>query len=330
LIVAAVAGGLVSSVKVADLMTTTDLGATSVKLGKTLFDDVTIPSDSGILVTPQNAAVTAVSSSPPGDISPGEEATSGLPSVNTTLIAGNFSYKFELREAEANSFQAGDAFRIEVTENAAVVGVLYFKQDTVDDAVIEGISVEVDLGADPGVVSTTIGKRGFQTLTATQDTWVDQKKSGSNHGTDTTMDVRSKTNQGGRALVEYDVSSIPTGSAVDSALLRLCATVVPNQTRTYDAFRVTAAWAEASVTWDSQPTVAAAATASTTTPASSGCMTWMVTVDVQAWADGAPNNGLQVTDDTENDGNYNSSFRTRESTAVPADQPRIDVVYYAP
>ena len=166
-------------------------------------------------------------------------------------------------------------------------------------------------------------------VSATADSYVDQKKAGNSHGTAVTMIVKAKSNQNMRSFVQFDISSIPAGSTVSSATLALCATSVPG-TRTYDVHSVSATWGETTITWTNQPGVAASPTASNATPASPGCMTWTVTVDVQAWVDGTTNNGWRISDSAENTGNAQTDFRSREDTAVPADNPKLDVQYTAP
>ena len=168
-------------------------------------------------------------------------------------------------------------------------------------------------------------------FTSTIDTYVDKGSASSNFAAATSMDVRSKKNNDRRSLVQFNVSSIPGSATITSATLTLCATSVASSTRTYDAYRVTSTWVETSVTWNTQPTVAASATDSTTTPGSPGCMTWTVTADVQTWVDGsATNYGLRVNDSAENSGpSLVSIFRTSEDTAVPADIPTLDVTYTA-
>jgi hypothetical protein len=85
------------------------------------------------------------------------EVTSALPLINSALVSTNYSYKFVVKETQADSFQVGDNLKIEVRKNAALIAILYMKQDVVDDATIEGITVEVDLGpSSSGTMSTTI------------------------------------------------------------------------------------------------------------------------------------------------------------------------------
>ena len=88
-----------------------------------LAEDADVGSMIGRLGRPS----TGCSASAAGEISPGVEAATSLPSVNTALVAGDFSYKFEVKEGQANSFQAADVFKIEVSEDSGVVGVLFLK-----------------------------------------------------------------------------------------------------------------------------------------------------------------------------------------------------------
>ena len=139
------------------------------------------------------------------------------------------------------------------------------------------------------------------------------------------------TQQNRRSFVQFDVSSIPAGSNVNSATLTLCATAVPAATRTYDAYRVTAAWVEGSITWNNQPAVDGVATATNTTPGTPGCMTWNVANDVQLWVDGTANDGWRIHDVSESAATqYQTQFRTKEDGAVPAEQPKLDVNYTEP
>lgn len=168
-------------------------------------------------------------------------------------------------------------------------------------------------------------------LTSVADSYGKQNLASANLGTAPAMEVDSRTNKLRRSFVSFNVSSIPAGSTVDSATLRLCATTVPSTTRTYNVHQVTASWVETTITWTNQPAVAASATASATTPASAGCMTWSVAADVQAWVSGTANNGWRVSDSAEGTGSSKVTiFRTREDTAVPADQPKLDVIYTPP
>jgi hypothetical protein len=160
------------------------------------------------------------------------------------------------------------------------------------------------------------------------DTSADESKPTNNYGTNTTILVRSwQSAKDARSFVEFDVSSIPSGSTVNTATLTLCATRVPGSTRTIDLHRITASWVETTLTWNNQPSVAASVTDSTTTPGSPACMTWDVAADVQLWIDGTANEGWRAKDSVEGQGTrYITEFAAREN-GTPADRPILDVNY---
>ena len=171
-------------------------------------------------------------------------------------------------------------------------------------------------------------------LVSSADSYVRQDAAGTNYWNAVLMDVGSMkdggTSKNRRSFVKFDVSSIPAGSTVGSATLTLCATAVPGSTRTYEVHAVSADWVETTITWTNQPSVAASATDTATTPASVGCMTWDVADDVQAWVDGTSNYGWRVVDDSESaPQDYLSQFRTRENSVV-AERPTLDVTYSPP
>ncbi|MCH7585702.1 MAG: DNRLRE domain-containing protein, partial [Acidobacteria bacterium] len=165
------------------------------------------------------------------------------------------------------------------------------------------------------------------TFGAVADTYAKQDKSDENYGTLIKMEIKSQSTKENRSFVRFDISSIPAGATIDSATLTLCATAVPGTTRTYDVHQVTSGWVETTLTWNLQPTVVATATDSATTPGAPGCMTWTVTADVQAWADGTTNNGWRVDDSVIGAASETGKFRTREDGAVPAEQPQLEVTY---
>ena len=163
----------------------------------------------------------------------------------------------------------------------------------------------------------------------TADAYVDQKKSGNNYGAATEIIIKSKDNQSMRGFVKFDVSSIGSGSTVNSATLTLCASAVPAASRTINVHMATDTWVEGAITWANQPGVAASPTSSAATPASPGCMSWTVATDVQAWVDGTTNNGWRISDSVETD-NAITSFRSSDDSSVPSEQPDLQVNYTPP
>jgi hypothetical protein len=159
---------------------------------------------------------------------------------------------------------------------------------------------------------------GAQTLTAAQDSYVDQDAPTATNGSNINLFIMSKTTLLGlggddnrRTYVQFTLPSLPEACVVTQATLRLFAKSAASG-RAIQAFRANAAWVEGTVTWNNQPggTGTAATSASGT-----GWRTWTVTAHVQQMYTG-PNNGFMMRDATENDGtsghsqNYHSSEDT--------------------
>ena len=214
------------------------------------------------------------------------------------------------------------------------VGLLVISTYT-DTTVTAGVTyyyvVRASDGTNESANSNEASATPFMTATFTSiaDAEVRENSANNNFGSNTTMRVRSRNNRVRRDFFEFDISSITAGSTIISATSTLCATSVPGSTRTYDIHQITASWVESTITWNNQPAVAGGATDSATTPASPGCMTWDIATDVQAWVDGAANNGWRVSDDAEDSGNLTTVFRAREN-GLAAERPTLDVAYSPP
>jgi large repetitive protein len=179
------------------------------------------------------------------------------------------------------------------------------------------------------------GQVPLQTCTLTTssaDAWVDGTllADGSNHGTETAMQVRSSALGDRRAFVRFDVSScsIPAGGDVKSATLQLHLQTAPGASRSHDVHRVTAPWTETGVTWSNQPAVVAAATASVPTGTTSGvALGWNVRPDVQAVIAGTANNGWRVDDGAEGALTAQAgAYGTREN-ATASRRPQLVITY---
>lgn len=167
------------------------------------------------------------------------------------------------------------------------------------------------------------------TLQASGDTYIYEKSSNRdrNYGTASTMYVGSKAPENMRSLVKFDVSSIPPDSAIISATLQLNAKSVPASTRNYLINRVLASWGELSVTWNNKPAAASSPTSSANTPSSPGWMEWDIASDIQAFVNGNPNYGWQISDANENSPTkYKTEFHTLESTSATL-RPMLVIQY---
>ena len=157
---------------------------------------------------------------------------------------------------------------------------------------------------------------GTRTVVASADAWVSGESKTSNFGTDLNIWSRAGA-ETSRTLVKFALPSTGT-CTVSSATLRLYAgsvTSTDGAVRTLQAFQVGAAWAETTVTWNTQP--ATTGTAATTTSAA-GWRSWDVGTQVQAMYSGA-NNGFLVRDSSETGGaqRWFSRFDSRENTNKP-------------
>lgn len=155
-----------------------------------------------------------------------------------------------------------------------------------------------------------------QTLTANADTWLDQNSPSTAFGADSILKVRSLANNNNmRLLVRFALPVIPAGCTVASAGLRLFA-AASTTGRTLRASRVTAAWAEGTTTWSTQPSTAVSAGA--TTPSGTGWREWSVTTAVNDMYASGTAHGFMVRDDTEsNASTAEQQFHSREKGGSP-------------
>jgi hypothetical protein len=136
-----------------------------------------------------------------------------------------------------------------------------------------------------------------------------------------------------RGLVQFDLSAIPQFSTVTSAVLSLYEANTITGSRTHGVYRVNQAWLESAVTWNTQPTVQAVATATASVGTSQGFRTFTVTGDVQGWAN-APtsNHGWMVKDAAETTGNDEIAYIAKEEDNIPdlPHRPLLTVTYTPP
>ena len=128
------------------------------------------------------------------------------------------------------------------------------------------------------IQSATVDCGPQQTLTAKADAWIDQGSPSSNKGSDSILKVMSKSGGNLRALVRFNLPTMPQGCSVESATLRIYAKSVPGG-RTLQVLQLGGTWTEGAVTWANQPATTggaghhdarAPATASGTSPAGAG------------------------------------------------------------
>ena len=83
-----------------------------------------------------------------------------------------------------------------------------------------------------------------------------------------------------RALIHFDLSSIPSGATIVSAKLKLYTKAHSGHNRTHNIHRTKASWTENTVTWNNQPDIVSTPTDSTSIGTAVGWKEWDVTTDV--------------------------------------------------
>jgi hypothetical protein len=201
------------------------------------------------------------------------------------------------------------------------------------------------LGLLPAIVASLVIPRVVTaetvTLAPTQDAWIDQVNQNTSHGADTELNVKARSPQKRRALVQFDLSSIPACANISSATLTLHADSNSLATTLqHDVDRVTEAWTEGQVTWLSRDGTNPWSTQGGTmvytstqwTGASVGLVSWDVTSDVASFVNGAAaNNGwcVKAKSEVNLDTNVNNTvvqYASRE-TETEANRPELEVTY---
>ncbi len=125
-----------------------------------------------------------------------------------------------------------------------------------------------------------------------------------------------------RSLIQFDVSAIPSGTSIDSAVLRAYlveAWDYLNKTRTITAYRIGSSWSESSVNWNTRPSCAEAYGSDSVTHGSWGWYSFDVTNLVSGWVNGSLSNYGVMLRGPEVSGSDSSwrSFSTREGPYTP-------------
>ncbi|MFZ1752489.1 MAG: SdrD B-like domain-containing protein [Caldilineaceae bacterium] len=108
----------------------------------------------------------------------------------------------------------------------------------------------------PGQMSLAAPDAGTTCITlqpnasAGKDAFINQDKDNENKGSDSSLIVKTESGKLQRALLQFDLSSIPSTALVSSATLSLYVYDVKDGDATIHAHQVTRSWSESSVTWD--------------------------------------------------------------------------------
>nr|HID15030.1 DNRLRE domain-containing protein [Anaerolineae bacterium] len=96
-----------------------------------------------------------------------------------------------------------------------------------------------------------------------------------------------------RSLIQFDVSAIPSGTSINSAVLRVYLVSsydYPDKTRTITTYRIGSVWSESSATWNTHPSFAEAYGSASVTHGAWGWYSFDVTDLVRGWVNGTLSN----------------------------------------
>src|SRR5436309_101915 len=176
------------------------------------------------------------------------------------------------------------------------------------------------------------GTTGADSVGGDNDVYQDQATVVQNSGTGAAVNVDSSPSKNRRTFVRFDLTGSPISGTVTNAKLRLLMGTSPNNSRTHNAHRVTASWAENTITWNTQPAVAASPTDSQSTGTTNlTLLRWTVTPDVNGFVNGSPTNfGWRISDSIEDasGGNKAAYESTEANTSGDKTQGPVLLVDY--
>lgn len=175
----------------------------------------------------------------------------------------------------------------------------------------------------------------IQVFSPTDDTEISHDAPDTNCGNETSIAIRNEYGVQGSpgwasdGLIRFDISSIPTGSIIQSATLNLFYyywTSTNPQGRELTLYRITNNWNEETATWNNQPTYYTIPTNSSLIPDEiNNWIQWNVTSDIQKYVDGqATNYGWKITDESYW-GDFNIPLTLLRSKENVTDSPYLEI-----
>jgi hypothetical protein len=141
------------------------------------------------------------------------------------------------------------------------------------------------------------------------DSWIHQKDSSKNFGSDSILKVTSKSGENARALVRFSLPTVPAGCQVVGAELHLY-NASPKEGRTIEVSQLSGPWTQSGVTWNNQPATTGL-TATASTPSAAVWMKWSVTEQVKGMYSSG-NYGFLIRDAAEGSGDTEQQFHSLE------------------
>ncbi|MEM3699768.1 MAG: DNRLRE domain-containing protein [Candidatus Bathyarchaeia archaeon] len=166
-------------------------------------------------------------------------------------------------------------------------------------------------------------------LYPTADSWVEAEYPNDNHGTDTSLRVKSNSRTR-RSYLKFDLSSIPNGKSVISVKLYLyCTYADANPSVEIYVHETGDGWTESTITWNNAPAVGASIT-SVSVGGTGKYYCWDITPYGQAQYSGDKILSVVVKllldDPSQNNPSYTRYFASKEYSGTGQD-PYLEVIY---
>jgi len=163
---------------------------------------------------------------------------------------------------------------------------------------------------------------------------------GTNYGANTFLGVSTGPTESyiWRSFIWFDLSNIPPGSLIDSAVINLFMYDAPSSSRTIDTWRVTGgSWSESTITWNNQPAALFKVGAGSTSTGTSNnvWLSFNVAGSVRKFvaksaADYAPNYGWMLKDSDESNPSQIYLYMYSKEYTDSGKRPYLEVKYYPP
>jgi hypothetical protein len=170
-------------------------------------------------------------------------------------------------------------------------------------------------------------------IAAIMDADVNENQPNTNNGTSQQLELRRQSGaKDSEAFVGFNFA-LPPGSIITDAQLKAYLYTAPTPNTNYAVSRVTGAWNEGSVTWNSKPAVAAPTDTESTGDGNAKWMSWDVTSDVAGFVNGSFLNygwKLADVDAIPQSGSRSGKFRSSEHQSQSDVRPVLEVAIDAP
>jgi len=179
------------------------------------------------------------------------------------------------------------------------------------------------------VYSNNASSVGSASLPDIADTYIDQNIPASNYGTVNPIQTDRQGGQANRALIKFDLSSLPQNINIFQA--RVNAYQLTSKSDIIAAYRIPNSWVENTATWTSDNTNFDGVTEfpiGGIIPAT-GWNSWNIGNLAQQWYNNTySNNGVMLKVINESGGGSTATWVSREETITPANRPFLNVTYF--